>query len=568
MRRSSFGVRLGAAVPSALLALLALILAGCSTPLGGPGTNAEQAPTGQASPAAAAASAQPQTMPVVLVIDGSGSMATADMGGGATRLAAAQGAAREFIEGLPGDVPVALITYGDQTAEDAPLTPQACADISVQVPAGNDRAGVRAAIDGLRPRGWTPISGALTKAVETVPDGRAHVVLVTDGEDSCAPPDPCETAASLTAAHPDLVISTVGVRASSPQLACIAERGKGVYATADSAAQLGSRLEAMRDPAYAAALLSPRGLAQIRPGQKVDEIRRSQPDFPAVAADAQVQMIWRGCRWLFAGGILQSIALVDGKTIDGLGPGIPESALSVLGPPVRITPIPGGGETRVYVADEVAGLGWSVDVKDGVVIGIALCSCLSTRSADWVPCAGAAWALEGRETMRGTGATMTIAMCEDGLRSYSNGQLSEPWRVQEKTTWGVDARSSDGAIMLLVTDARAVPLFITFSASSTSVRGMFEITRRYPDTTCAVTPAMRSALRGAGVAQPDDPALRALCLDGWAYLTRDEPGDSGMLLKADGAKWTFYTGFPSSKCQSEFSRDGGSPAFRESFPPC
>ncbi|WP_425307733.1 VWA domain-containing protein [Ammonicoccus fulvus] len=567
MGRSSFGVRLGAAVPSALLAL---VLAGCSIPLDRPATTAEQAPADQTPAATSVAStpAQPKPLPVVLVIDGSGSMATADMGGGATRMAAAQGAAREFMDRLPEDTPMALITYGDQTAEDAPLTSQACQDISLKVPVGNDRAGIRAAVDGLRPRGWTPISGALTKAGESIPDGRAHVVLITDGEDSCAPPDPCETAAALVAAHPDLVISTIGVRASSSQLACIAERGRGVYVTADSAAQLGTRLEAMRDPAYAAALLSPRGLARIRPGQKADDIRRGQPDFPAVAADAQVQVTWRGCRWLFAGGVLQSIALIEGRSIDGLAVGVPESALSVLGPPLRIAPIPGGGETRVYLADEVAGLGWSVDVKDGVVIGIALCTCLPKKSADWVPCAGAAWALEGRETLRGTGATMTVAMCEDGLRSYSNGQLSEPWRVQKKTTWGVDALSADDYIMLVIADARAETFFSTFSASSTSVRGMFEITRRYPDTHCAVTPAMRSALRQAGIPRADDSTLSALCLDGWAYLSSPDPGDSGMLLKADGAKWTFYTGFPSSKCEAEFSRAGGSAAFKDRFPPC
>lgn len=528
-------------------------------------------PTDQAAPAAttsASAPAEPKAQPVVLVLDGSGSMGTADMGGGETRMAAAQGAARAFLEHLPADTPVALVTYGDQTAEDAPLTPQACSDVSVKVPLGNDRAGIRAAVDGLRPRGWTPISGALAKAGESVPAAGAHMVLITDGEDSCAPPDPCETAAGLVAAHPNLVISTIGVRASSPQLACIAQRGGGVYVTADSAAQLGSRLEAMRDPAYAATLLSPRGLSQIRPGQKADEIRRSHPDFPAVPGDAQVQVSWRDCRWLFANGILQSIALVGGKSIDGLAVGIPESALSVLGPPVRITPTPGGGETRVYVADEVAGLGWSVEVKDGVVTGIALCTCLPSKSADWVPCAGAAWAMEGRDSLRGTGFTMTLAMCEDGLRSYSNGELSEPWTVQEKTAWGVDAISADGVIMLVVTDARADTFFSTFSASSTSIRGMFEVTRRYPDTSCAVTPAMRSALRQASVPRADDSKLSAVCLDGWAYLTSPDPGDSGMLLKAAGDRWTFYTGFPSSKCESEFTRAGGSPAFRDQFPAC
>ena len=97
---------------------------------------------------------------------------------------------------------------------------------------------------------------------------------------------------------------------------------------------------------------------------------------------------------------------------------------------------------------------------------------------------------------------------------------------------------------------------------------MFEVTRRYPDTSCAVTPAMRSALRQASVPRADDSRLSAVCLDGWAYLTSPDPGDSGMLLKAAGDRWTFYTGFPSSKCESEFTRAGGSPAFRDQFPAC
>ena len=100
------------------------------------------------------------------------------------------------------------------------------------------------------------------------------------GEDSCAPPDPCEISGQLVNANEGLTISTIGVRAYSAQLACIADRGNGIAVSAESATQLARRLPALSNTEAAAAQLSPSGAQRVRPGTQYSTIRDLHPDFP------------------------------------------------------------------------------------------------------------------------------------------------------------------------------------------------------------------------------------------------------------------------------------------------
>lgn len=315
----------------------------------------------------------------MLVLDASGSMDNADMSGGGDRMTAAREAAKLFVDALPAGARVALVTYGDQTPEDAPLDESSCADVSVKLPLGEDRDGVGPVLDSLKPSGWTPISAALTKASELVPAGeRASMVLVSDGEDACAPPDPCDTAAGLVAKNTELAISTIGVRAHSGQLACIADRGRGISVTADSAAQLARRLPALSDPATAAEQLSANGAQRIRPGTAYAAIKEQHPDFPDLPAsgDDVIRVTWRNCEWEFdAQAVLQGIVLKQGATIDGISMQDPADVLDGLGTPVKVEP-GDGGDVRYYAADERLKLAWKVTVVGGRVTAIVLCACL------------------------------------------------------------------------------------------------------------------------------------------------------------------------------------------------
>lgn len=362
---------------------VSVLLSGCSS-IGVTSTGASssgQTASGRATArafATSAASGGTAQKPgnYVLIMDASGSMRKADVGAG-TRMAAAQAAASRFVSSLPTGSEVGLVTYGDKTLEEAPKS-AGCGDVSVAVPLGPDSAKVKAAAKALRPVGWTPIAKALRTAAAQAKGRPLNIVLVTDGEDSCAPPDPCETAASLVARYSGLTISAIGLKASSDQLACIASKGKGYFVTANNSIQLARRLEALRDPAAAARTLSPSGVESIRPGQLVGDIRKAHPDFPEVASGAQVRVVWAACVWVFsAKGVLVSIAPAgSGSTIDGLAVGDAGSALTVLGAPVSSSTA-GGVETRIYAADERLGLGWKVQIKGGRILTIVLCTCLT-----------------------------------------------------------------------------------------------------------------------------------------------------------------------------------------------
>ncbi|WP_161971518.1 vWA domain-containing protein [Acidipropionibacterium jensenii] len=305
-------------------------------------------------------------------------MRKSDVGGG-TRMAAAQDAASKFVSSLPKGSRVGLVSYGDKTLEEAPRS-AGCGDVSLKVPVGSDIGAVTRQVKTLRPVGWTPIGKALQTAAAQAKGQPLNVVLITDGEDSCAPPDPCQTAATLAADNAGLSISAIGLNASSDQLSCIASKGKGYFVTASNSAQLARRLEALGDPDAASRTLSPSGVQSIRPGQLVDEIRKSHPGFPKVDSGAQVRVVWMNCTWTFsAKGVLTSIALEgsgSASTIDGLRVGDAAAALNVLGAPVS-TSTNGGVETRLYPADVRLGLGWKVQIKDGRIITIVLCTCLT-----------------------------------------------------------------------------------------------------------------------------------------------------------------------------------------------
>lgn len=544
--------------------LLCLVLAGCTTLVGGVGgTRAGQ------TPGETPTVAEPREMlPVVLVIDSSGSMAAPDMGGQTTRLAAAQAAARTFVEGLPEGTPVGLVSFGDQSPPEAPLSPETCADVTVRVPPGPVAPAFLDQVNGLAARGWTPISAALTKAAETVPEGPAHIVLITDGEDSCAPPDPCETAAALVAQHPGLAISTIGVRASSPQLGCIAARGNGVAITADSATQLAGRLNAMHDPAHAATLLSPRGLAGIAPGAGAADIRSRYPDFPevpSVQAGSLVEVVWRNCSFGFdERGVLREITLGSDATIDGLRIGGDAAGLAVLGSPVVVQPRPGGGETRIYVADAASGLGWYVEVEGGRIVRIVLCSCLSAQmTSDWVPCSGAQWAVEGEDRS----GRLVAAMCEDGLGLFQGRNRTATYRVEKRSPFGAVAVSADGRQRIEIEDARS-DVVINFRGATSNAGRTLVVTKRYPDTTCAVTAEMLDALGTEGLDWFATVPLKAVCVDGWARVNSDEPGDSTLVLRPVAQGYQFYAGFPTSICRSAYQSDGGPEAFASSFREC
>lgn len=180
---------------------------------------------------------------MILLLDASGSMAE-PAGDGVSRIEAARSALALVVAALPTDAEVGLRVFGASVFSRGDRG--ACTDSQLVVDPGTDnRDDLAAALDDYRPYGETPIPHALEQAAADLgPEGPRSIVLVSDGESTCAP-DPCQVAADIVADGIDLRINVVGLSVSGAarsQLQCIAERGNGQYYDADSADEIVSRL--------------------------------------------------------------------------------------------------------------------------------------------------------------------------------------------------------------------------------------------------------------------------------------------------------------------------------------
>ena len=176
---------------------------------------------------------------LLLVLDASGSM-NEPIGGGERRIDAARTALRAMVESLPADQQVGLRVYGATVPERE--DPGACTDSQRVVDIASDnRAELLDAVDAYAPLGETPIGHALREAGKDLgPDGERTIVLVSDGEPTCAP-DPCKVARRLAADGVDLRIDVVGLDVAGKareKLRCIADAGNGSYVDAGDAADL------------------------------------------------------------------------------------------------------------------------------------------------------------------------------------------------------------------------------------------------------------------------------------------------------------------------------------------
>ncbi|WP_208026115.1 vWA domain-containing protein [Amycolatopsis acidicola] len=172
----------------------------------------------------------PQYAPTMLVLDASGSMKGAKMD-------AAKSAVHTFVDSVPAPAEVGLEVYGTHTGSSDAEKTAGCQDVQVlQAPQRVDKASLNGAVDGITPSGYTPIGVALTKAAETLPkEGPRSIVLVSDGLDTCSPPDPCEIAKKLTQQGTQIVMHTIGYGVddqSRAQLTCIAQATGGTYSDA------------------------------------------------------------------------------------------------------------------------------------------------------------------------------------------------------------------------------------------------------------------------------------------------------------------------------------------------
>ncbi|TJZ54515.1 VWA domain-containing protein [Streptomyces piniterrae] len=209
-----------------------------------------------AGPAAAdEPDAEPAPKPapkVELVLDVSGSMRARDIDG-QSRMAAAKQAFNEVLDAVPEEVQLGIRTLGANYPGTDRKT--GCKDTKQLYPVGPlDRTEAKTAVATLAPTGWTPIGPALLASADDLKGGDAtrRIVLITDGEDTCAPLDPCEVARDIAAKGIHLTIDTLGLLPNAKtrsQLSCIAEATGGTYTSVQHKAQLRDRVHQLVDRA-------------------------------------------------------------------------------------------------------------------------------------------------------------------------------------------------------------------------------------------------------------------------------------------------------------------------------
>lgn len=260
--------------------------------------------------------------PTVIVLDASGSMKEEDAPG--PRIDAAKDAVRTLVDSLPEGAPVGLIVYGTSTDSSDAAEAAGCQDVKTLVPLGPvDKASFAAAVDGVVASGYTPIGSSLRAAAALLPaSGDRNVVVVSDGEDTCAPPEPCDVAREV--AGSGLAIHTVGFRVTGTakdQLTCIAQSGGGEYVDAANAVQLQAFLRTAVDPNVAVNTLKHDGFGDLSIGMSVRDAKGVDPAIDA-AASGTVVVVWRDCDLTFTDGVLTAIAPKSAiATQDGLAAG-------------------------------------------------------------------------------------------------------------------------------------------------------------------------------------------------------------------------------------------------------
>ncbi|WP_432133738.1 MULTISPECIES: VWA domain-containing protein [unclassified Streptomyces] len=189
---------------------------------------------------------------VDLVLDVSGSMRTKDIDGG-TRMAAAKQAFNEVLDATPEEVQLGIRTLGANYPGDDRKT--GCKDTAQLYPVGPlDRTEAKTAVATLQPTGWTPIGPALLKAADDLEGGTGskRIVLISDGEDTCAPLDPCEVAREIAAKGIGMTIDTLGLVPNTKlrrQLSCIAEATGGTYTSVEHTDELADKVNQLVDRA-------------------------------------------------------------------------------------------------------------------------------------------------------------------------------------------------------------------------------------------------------------------------------------------------------------------------------
>lgn len=134
-----------------------------------------------------------------------------------------------------------LMAYGHRQAA-------GCRDIQAVLKLGPHKAeAITKAVNGIKPKGSTPIAAALGEGAKAVgsEQHKASIILIADGLDNCKG-DPCAVASDLKAKGKDLTIHTIAFdrkeKKALEALSCVAENTGGTFVSATNEGELQAAL--------------------------------------------------------------------------------------------------------------------------------------------------------------------------------------------------------------------------------------------------------------------------------------------------------------------------------------
>ncbi len=174
----------------------------------------------------------------IIVFDASGSM-WGEVSGG-VKIDIAKKAIAELLPTIGAGEEIGLIAYGHRRKGD-------CSDIELLVPPSKgNRAAILRAVEGIVPKGKTPLCDAVLMAADALQfeENKATVILISDGIETCGK-DPCKVGEQLESKGIDFVCHVVAFdisRDKNAGLDCLANKTGGLYLEAKDAASLKSAL--------------------------------------------------------------------------------------------------------------------------------------------------------------------------------------------------------------------------------------------------------------------------------------------------------------------------------------
>jgi len=174
----------------------------------------------------------------ILVLDASGSMWGQIRG--KAKITIARKVIAKLVKDLNPKTELGLTAYGHRRKGD-------CSDIELLIPVSPlDPKRIVKAVNGLKPKGKTPLSEAVRQAAQHLKytEEKATVVLVSDGKETCDA-DPCALGRQLEESGANFTVHVIGFDVGKEErhgLQCLAENTGGVYLGADDGDSLSTAL--------------------------------------------------------------------------------------------------------------------------------------------------------------------------------------------------------------------------------------------------------------------------------------------------------------------------------------